>query len=209
MNETWKFIPQTHLLLFFAVLQVDPLQTGLLINSTLCSSFQQFKRMFGVFITEYATLLSIFLTRGNFCFDNASMKNKSSVDNYTHFNDWKNFPQTSFWLCTFKTLFLLYYPHTFGVGNMFTPQYDLGSCPLMSSYQKSWQSTIGLFLETIPIPGHLAIIYPDTEITSSHIILTTKLELNVISNPASPSWEPQNAHLHSNITWHSGLWGAE
>lgn len=78
INETWKFIPQTHLL-FFVVLQ-----TRILINSTLCSSFQQFKRMFGVFITEYAMLLSIFLTRGNFCFDNASMKNKSSVDNYTH-----------------------------------------------------------------------------------------------------------------------------
>lgn len=48
-----------------------------------------------------------------FCFDKISVKNKSCLQFYL-FNDWENFLQTSFYFCTFKTLFCPYCPTASG-----------------------------------------------------------------------------------------------
>ena len=114
-------------------LQVYGLQTSILIHSTLCNPFQEVKRTFGVFVTTYATLLGIFLTKENFGFKKASMKNKSSVYISTCLMS-RRIPSRLASGSTFKTLLHLHYP------DMFTPQYDLRLCPLMSCYRVSGHS---------------------------------------------------------------------
>lgn len=59
------------------------------------------KERYDEFIIVYVAFLSIFFDRGNFHFDWASMRNKPM------FRWWKNFLQTSFWLYSLQSLFLL------------------------------------------------------------------------------------------------------
>lgn len=92
-------------------------------------------KMYSTFRIVYVVLLSIFFNRRDSHFDWASMRNESILW------WWKNFPQTSFWLCTLHTLFLLHNLPGLGVDtSMF--HYGLWAASSCPDNESTWWTLV-------------------------------------------------------------------
>lgn len=91
-----------------------PLSTEILINFMSCCFHKKIK-IHGVFLITYVTLLNIFLILANLFWLGINENWIFYLQFYLS-DDWKNFPQTKFWLHKFL-FFLLHYPHTTGFGH--------------------------------------------------------------------------------------------
>lgn len=86
---------------------------------------------------------------------------------------WKNFTQISFWLRTFKTLFLLCYPHDSKAWCNRTPSYQETTSSATSCQDTRWVGTEhGSILRS---PSYTRC----QEMTMAHINISSKLMLNV------------------------------
>lgn len=131
MQKTWKLIHRHTCYRYHHSATGMPYRQASWYSLLCVIPFKNFTQC--LFNTAYATLLSIFLTRGNFCFDKASIKNKSSVDNFIILKTGRIF-QTSFWLRIFKTLLRLYFPDTSG--------YNRTSGPAPWCHVTGWVDTV-------------------------------------------------------------------
>lgn len=88
----------------------------------------------------YAALLSIFLVEEHFLsfFFQASLRTESSIYLYM-FEDWKNYQQTTFWLCPFQALFPSHSPNASSAKCCRITAFHDTVCGYASSCHRRWQ----------------------------------------------------------------------
>lgn len=114
-------------------------------------------------------ILSIFLVRDIFLFDKPQWEPNPLLTILIP-TEWKNFPQSSFWLRTFQTMFLLHYLYTSGARPPGINTYPELGCITLLFYNTGWLcpegEVIRIFLEMVTTTHRSnSTLYKNTSLT--------------------------------------------